>query len=194
MPILVGWFGNWKQMIDNGNESYLSQNYDAAAVAFQQATLDKPNSSIAYYNLGAALYQKGKYQQAAAAFQTSIVKGNLPEEAALYYNLGNAQFQIHDLKGAIDNYKYSLRLNPFDNDAKHNLALAQQLLNKQEQSASQPQQDTKNEEKSTKKETSQMSEMETLRILESLSENESRRRQKILKQQLNTGYRRDKDW
>ena len=193
LPLLVGWFGNWRRMMKSGNEAYWNLNYEAATEAFHQATLDKPNNSIAYHNLGTALYKKGRYQQAAAAFHNSILKGNVPNEAAVYYNLGNSHFQMGDLKAAIESYKYSLRLNPIDVDVKYNLALALELLNTQKQNVS-PQLDSPKEQDSPKNKPHNLSKPETLQFLERLSKIEGNRRQKILKQQLNTGYRRDKDW
>jgi len=189
---LVGWMGNWKRAMKTGTEAYWIQDYDAAIEAFQQATFDKPNNPIALHNLGAALYKKGRYKDASAAFQRSLLKGNAPNEASIYYNLGNAQFQLRDLTAAIESYKSSLRLNPHDADAKHNLALALQLLKEQQENTVQQQLNT--QKNSPKNEPSNIPKAEALQLLERLSKNENKRRQKMLKQQLNSGYRRDKDW
>lgn len=191
---LVGWLGNWTRTMKTGTEAYWNRNYDAAVEAFQQAAFDKPDNPIAHHNLGTALYKKGRYREAAAALRRSLLKGNIPNEAAVYYNLGNAQFQMHDLTAAIESYKYSLRLNPQDADAKHNLALALQLLKAQQENANQQRMDSKPKQNSAKKEPSNISKTEALQLLERLSENENKRRQNILKKQLNSGYRREKDW
>ncbi len=187
-----GWLGNWKRAMKAGTEAYQIQDYDAAVEAFQQATFDKPDNPIALHNLGTALYKKGRYTDAAAAFQRSILKGSFPNEAAAYYNLGNAQFQLRDLTAAIESYKSSLRLNPHDVDAKHNLALALQLLKEQQENT--VQQQLNRQKDSQKNEPSHISKAEALQLLERLSKNENKRRQNMLKQQLNSGYRRDKDW
>lgn len=176
-----------------GNEAYRNHDYDAAIEAFKQAALDKPNNPIASHNLGTALYKRGQYKDAVAAFQRSLLKGNIPDQAAVYYNLGNAQFQMRDLKGAIKSYEDSLRLNPHDADTKHNLALALQLL-KEQQITTQQQKDSAKNQDSPKNEQDSISKAEASQLLEHLSKNENKRRQKILKQQLNSGYRRDKDW
>ena len=189
---LGGWLGNWKHAIKAGTEAYRIQDYDAAVEAFQQATFDKPDNPIALHNLGTALYKKGRYTDAAASFQRSILKGSFPNEAAAYYNLGNAQFQLRDLIAAIESYRYSLRLNPHDVDAKHNLALALQLLKEQQENTTQQQPNMQKD--SRKNEPSNIAKTEALQLLERLSKNENKRRQNMLKQQLNSGYRRDKDW
>ncbi len=186
--------GNWTRTMKKGTEAYWNQDYDAAADAFQQATFDKPNNPIALHNLGTALYKKGRYKEAAAAFQRSLLKGNAPKEAAVYYNLGNAQFQLRDFTAAIESYKSSLRLDPHDADAKHNLALALQLLKEQNENATLQKMDSNPKQNSVKNKSSNISKAETLQLLERLSKNENKRRQNMLKQQLNSGYRRDKDW
>ena len=181
-----------------GNAAYLRGNYDEAQAAFQQATLDKPDDPVAHYNLGTALYRQGKFREAARTFQASLSR--YPEQTAkqiesilrqssIFYNLGNAQFKVGDLTGTIASYKQTLRLEPQDTDAQHNLALALQLLSQQEDLAQQSRKST-----APKTESNDMSRAETLRLLERFSENENRLRRKLLQQQRKSGYRREKDW
>ena len=191
---LVGWVGKWTRSMKTGTDAYWNRDYDVAVESFQQATLDKPDNPIAYYNLGAALYKKGKYKAATAAFQRSLLKQNIPNQASVYYNLGNAQFQMSDLTAAIESYKFALRLNPQDSDAKNNLALALQMLKEQQKNVSQQQMDSNQKKDSDKNKPINFSKAETLQLLERLTKNENIRRKKILKQQLNSGYRREKDW
>ena len=194
LAFLVGWIGGWKQSIKAGNEAYRTQDFDAAVNAFESAVSDKPDNPITHHNLGTALYKEGNFRRAAAAFQTSLLKGDLPNQSDVYYNLGNAQFQMRDLTGAIESYENSLRLKPYDVDAKHNLALAQQLLKEQQEKNKQQQTDSGEKKESTQNEPSNLSKAETDQLLEILTKNENQRRTRILKQQLNSGYRRDKDW
>lgn len=193
LTFLVGWIGSWKQSIKAGNDAYWQQNYDDAVSAFQSAVSEKPANPITHHNLGTALYKKGNFRQAAAAFQTSLLKRDIPNQAAVYYNLGNAQFQMRDLTAAIKAYENSLRFNPNDDDTRHNLALAQQLLKEQQDSTIQ-QNDSGEKKESAQNEPTNLSKAETDQLLELLTKNENQRREKILKQQLNSGYRRDKDW
>ena len=185
-----------------GNEAYLRGNYDKAQSAFQQATLDKPNDPVAHYNLGAALYRQGKFQEAARAFQASLSRNSeqsakqiakqvksILSQSSILYNLGNAQFKVGDLTGAVASYKQTLRLNPQDADAEHNLALALQLLRQQENLAQQSSRST-----APKTEPNDIGRAEALRLLERFSENENRLRRKLLQQQRKSGYRREKDW
>ena len=193
---LVGWIGGWTRTLKAGNAAYSRGNYDTAHAAFQQATLENPDSPIAPYNLGTALYRKGKFSEAVAAFQESLSRhpqetDDRPNLAHLYYNLGNAQFKKADFGSAIEAYKHSLRLNPHDADAHYNLALAQQRLKQQANSAQQqqPHEDTK-----PQTEPNTLGEAETTRLLERLSQNENRLRQKLLQKHRKSGLRREKDW
>lgn len=194
--VLVGWIGGWTRTLKNGNEAYVVRDYDEAHAAFQQATFENPDTPIAPYNLGTALYRKGKFNESISAFQESLSRHSgqiedLPDQAYIYYNLGNAQFKNGDFRRAIEAYKHALRLNPQDADVQYNLALAQQRLKQQEDFAQQQQ---PNKDAPPKTEQDNIGEAEALRLLERLSQNENRIRQKLLQEQRKSGLRRKKDW
>ena len=193
VSFLTGWFGGWSRNISSGLQSYLDEDYDGAFVSFQNAVLQRPNDSLSHHNLGTVLYKQGKYRMAIGAFQTALLNGNSSNEAAIFYNLGNAQFQLNDLEGAIGSYRDSLRLNPNDADAKHNLEIALQLLKKQ-QNQSNKQQNQSKKEDTDQAESMKISKSDTLQLLDELSKNENKRRQEILQEKLKVGYRREKDW
>ncbi len=69
-----------------------------------------------------ALYEDGKYAQAARSYQQLVDRGY--EDAALYYNLGNAYFKDGDLGRAILNYLRAERIAPRDADVRANLEFA----------------------------------------------------------------------
>ncbi len=194
LVFLVGWFGSWSRLMKTGNEAYWNKDYDVAVQVFQDAAINQPNNHIAHYNLAAALYKKGKYQEAATTFRKSLLKGNIPNEADVYYNIGNAQFQMQDFTGAIDSYKHSLQIQPKDVDAKYNLTLALQLLKQQQENLIGQQDKSDSHNNKTQSEPNNMSKSDAQKLLERLTQNENKHRQNILKQQLNSSYRRDKDW
>lgn len=191
----VGWIGGWSRSMKAGNEAYMRGNYDEAQIAFQQATFDKPDNPVAHYNLGTALYRQGKFREATRTFRAALSRHSEQTEGILYrssilYNLGNTQFKVGNLTGAIDAYEQTLRLDPQDTDAQHNLALALQRLREQEDLA----QKQTNRTNAPKTEPNDTGKAEALRLLERFSENENRLRQKLLQQQRKSGYRREKDW
>ncbi len=131
---LIGWIGDWSRLMKEGNERYAAADYDAALKAYQSAVERRPKEAISHYNLGTALYQKKRYDEAANEFMRSLDSKDPLLQAQRYYNLGNAQFQSGDLQGAIRSYKSALRLNPDDYDAKYNMELAlEKLAEKQSQ-------------------------------------------------------------
>ena len=193
---LVGWIGGWTRAMKAGHESYLQGNYDAAEIAFQEAAFQKSANPIAYYNLGAVLYRRGRFNAAGQAFQEALARHGEKTEntlnlAHIYYNLGNAQFKTGDFRRAIDAYRQSLRLNPQDADAEHNLALALRLVQQQKDLA---QQQRANQNETPQTEPDDMGEAEALQLLKRFGQNENRLRQKLLQQQRKSGPRREKDW
>jgi len=71
---------------------------------------------------GNTAYQNGDYEQAIDCYQEIISHGN--EGAILYYNLGNAYFKAKQTPEALLWYERALRLDPSNEDIKHNIAYA----------------------------------------------------------------------
>jgi hypothetical protein len=73
------------------------------------------------FQKGNELYQKGKYAEAARAYEEILKMGYASPE--VYYNLGNAYYKQHKIGLAVLNYNRALRLAPRDEDIRHNLDL-----------------------------------------------------------------------
>ena len=71
---------------------------------------------------GNTAYQNGDYELAIDCYQEIIQHGN--EGAILYYNLGNAYFKAKQTPEALLWYERALRLDPSNEDIKHNIAYA----------------------------------------------------------------------
>ncbi|SDJ99169.1 TPR repeat-containing protein [Pedobacter sp. ok626] len=71
---------------------------------------------------GNAAYAKNQFAEAAAAYQQVLDAGY--ESAAVYFNLGNAQYKLAEMPAAILHYEKALKLAPGDADIKQNLQLA----------------------------------------------------------------------
>ena len=77
---------------------------------------------IAHNNLGNALLQKGKVDEAITHFQKALqIK---PDYAGACYNLGNALFQKGNVDEAIAHYQKALQINPDNAEAHNNLGNA----------------------------------------------------------------------
>ena len=69
-----------------------------------------------------ALYEKGNYEEAAAAYESLLKVEGLAAE--VYYNLGNCYYKLDKIPFAVLNYERALLLDPGDGDIRANLALA----------------------------------------------------------------------
>jgi len=65
------------------------------------------------------LYQEGDYESALASYRKVLEAGF--ESSDLYYNMGNAAFRSNNIGYAILYYEKALKLDPFHEDAFHNL-------------------------------------------------------------------------
>lgn len=84
-----------------------------------------PANLTSLYAEAGDLYQAGKYEEAVRLYQQIVDRGI--ENGAVFYNLGNAYFQLGQLGRAIVNYHRALRYLPRDEDVATNLAYAQSL-------------------------------------------------------------------
>lgn len=77
------------------------------------------------FEKGNSLYQKGKYEQAIAAYETILATNQ--HSSDLYFNLGNCYYKLNKVAPAIFNYEKALILNPDDTEILNNLEFAQKL-------------------------------------------------------------------
>lgn len=74
------------------------------------------------FNQANQLYRDAQYDKAARLYEQVLKNGY--ESPALYYNLGNCYFKLHNLPPAILSYERARRLAPHDDDISYNLRLA----------------------------------------------------------------------
>ena len=77
------------------------------------------------FEKGNALYQKGKYEQAIAEYESILASKQ--HSAEVYFNLGNCYYKLNKVAPAIYNYEKALVLNPEDAEITNNLKFAQKL-------------------------------------------------------------------
>jgi tetratricopeptide (TPR) repeat protein len=78
------------------------------------------------FQRGNALYQQGKFTEAAGVYEEIIKSGSVSGE--LLFNLGNAYHKAGNMGKAILQYERALRLMPGDDDLRHNLQLENLLI------------------------------------------------------------------
>lgn len=144
-----------RSLIGDGNDAYAEGKFPDAEVQYKKALQKYPDSRIAGYNAGTAYYKQQRYDEAGQSFSEYAASAEIPAEAsAALYNLGNTLFQAGKLDESIEAYKQTLRLNPRDEDARHNLELARRKKREQEQQQQQ-QQNKQDQKKDQQKEQKQ---------------------------------------
>lgn len=141
---------NDHDLLRAGDRLYRKKEPLAAEEAYRKA-LEKKASPKAWYNLGNAVYQQGRFEESAGNFQQSINKTkNSTQKENAFYNLGNSLFQSGNYKGSIEAYKQALRIKPGDPETQHNLTLALKKQQQQEQKQDQNQQQQKDNKQEQK--------------------------------------------
>ena len=122
-----------RKLLRQGNELYQKKQYTDASVAYQKALGNNTKYEKASYNLGNALYQNKNFKEAIPQYElTAETAKDKFTKAEAYHNIGNALMESKNYQGAVDAFKNSLRNNPNDDETRYNLAVAQKLLEKDE--------------------------------------------------------------
>lgn len=134
------------QYLRKGDKQYLEKAYSQAEENYRKA-LEKKSSPNGSYNLGNAIYQQKRYDDAARQYEEAAQSAQDPTaKAYAYHNQGNAYFEKQDFEKSVEAYKNALRLNPSDLGTKHNLALAQRRLQQMQQQQEQEKKDRQKQE------------------------------------------------
>ncbi|MBI4849784.1 MAG: tetratricopeptide repeat protein [Nitrospirae bacterium] len=147
-------FASPAKAVREGNKLYHQEKYDGALEKYNEAKAEAPDSDIVNFDLGTALYKKGRYQEAVDAFTKAMSAGDKKLEEGALYNMANSKYKLGslmedtDADGAIslyqeslDYYKRALELDKSDKDAKYNQDFVEKKIKAlQEKQKNQPQQ------------------------------------------------------
>ena len=137
-----------RSLVHDGNDQYEEKDFAGAEVNYRKALEQEHELVQGHFNLGNALHKQGKYDDAVQEFERVAMDARQPETKAFaYYNIGNSRFEEQQYQEAIASYIESLKMNPADLDAKHNLSLALKRLEQQQQQPQQQQQQGQDENK-----------------------------------------------
>ena len=138
-PIL-GVLGQTQSAIDlkghliNGVAQFSSGEFSDATTSFSNGSTLEKFEDIAAYNLGRTLMETEDLEGATSAFQQAIASSeNSKLKSNAWYNTGNIALQSQDPEAAVNAYKSALRNSSTNNEARHNLAIANKMLQQQEQ-------------------------------------------------------------
>jgi len=130
-----------RERIREGNKLYNKEQYTEAEIAYRKSIEVNPRSIEGAYDLGNALYKQQKYPEAVEQYNLIASQSerlltenaeNVDRLAQVFHNIGNISMQNKEYAKSIEAYKQSLRLNPTDDETRYNLALAQKMLENQE--------------------------------------------------------------
>lgn len=228
-----------RNLILKANEAFNEKDYEKAIELYNMALEVNPASERAKYNLAVAMVKRADEIGGAGGNQQSISPASpnaadslsvgLKQSAnkifnELYagstdsqtreksvYNSGNILFSENELSQCIEQYKRALRLNPANDNARHNLRVAQLRMQQQQQDQDDQdnqQQEDEKEQKEQEQEQKQQPQPQPQQpqpqqpqqsnsenILNAAQQNESKTRQRLEKQQVPVAPRyHNKPW
>ena len=127
--------------VRKGNRQFERKDFDKSVESYASALYYNPESFEAQYDLASALYKTGEYAKAEELLLTMLGDTTRTEleRGELAYNLGNTQFAQQNYQSALLSYRYAMRCNPNDEDAKYNYALTKLMMQQQQQQQQQNQ-------------------------------------------------------
>ena len=121
------------KLIEKALNAYNRAEYTTAENLFRKALAKDPTNAIASYNLGLTQIEQNKVLEANRFFNKSAQVAKDKElKSKAFYNQGNIWYHKKKYDKAVEAYKNALRNNPNDEEARYNLALAQQKLKQQQ--------------------------------------------------------------
>ncbi|MGO4919453.1 tetratricopeptide repeat protein [Maribacter spongiicola] len=131
----------------DANKALSDDNFIAAEVDYRKAISKSADNSAAPYNLGNAYYENETYNEAFGRFkEAGEASTSKADKHKAYHNMGNVFMKRKDYAKAVEAYKEALRNNPTDEETRYNLALAKELL-KKDQDENKQDQDDKDKDK-----------------------------------------------
>jgi len=211
-----------RKNVREGNKLYKKEKYTESEISYRKSLEVNPRSIEGTYNLGNSLYKQGKFPEAAEQYQLIAAQEKDPVKLAqVFHNLGNISMKNNQYDKSVQAYRQSLRLNPKDDETRYNLALAQKLLenqqnqdqseeqqnkdqkddqkNKEDQQQNQQQQQDDKKQNKTQEEqqqNEQMSKDNAQQMLDAFLQDEKDTQEKVKKAQMQQQQRRrtEKEW
>lgn len=187
-----------RDYIRKGNRAFKDSLFVDAEVNYRKALEVNPQSGISLYNLGNTLINQEKYQEAMEQYQAAAkIEKDKGKLAQIYHNAGVLLHASKEYAKAIEAYKMSLRNNPKDDETRYNLALAQKMLedqqNEQDQDQDQDQQDQNNQDQENQEDQNQQQNQQEQQDQQQPEERENELSKENVEQMLNSVMQDEKD-
>ncbi len=145
--------------INTGVELFEKGEYEEAVAEFGDALVESPASPLLQFNLAAALYKQGRYDDAVPPLEKVVADGGAEWSAPANYNLGNAHFRLgSDAEGSDPNkaleswgqalvaYRRAMAADPAMGDVKFNYELVERRITELQERLEQEQQEQEQEQ------------------------------------------------
>ncbi len=142
-----------------GEKFYEEGEFDKAGQEYAKAAEDSPDDPRIQYNLGAALYRLGHFEDAEDTLRNALQTDDPILQKDTYYNLGNTLYRLGESTLPIDpaqtieiweegltEYENSLNIDPQDEDAQFNYELLKKRIKELKQQQQEQQQEQENQD------------------------------------------------
>lgn len=189
-------------LVNKGNDAYKKGEFDKAEEDYRKALTKEKNNTAALFNLGNALQQQNKNDDADKQYSDLLGDNNLPADVKrnTYYNKGVNLVKQKKLPEAADAFKQSLKIDPTDTNTRENLQKVLDELKKQQQQQQQQQPKKQQQEKKKDQPKQQPNEpkpnlsmQKAEQLLDQLREKEKQLQNQVQKQRT-TNQQPEKDW
>ena len=131
-----------EELTREANKELAGNDFIDAEANFRRAISKSVENPVAPYNLGNAYYNKESYGEAFGSFKEAGERADeKPQKHKAFHNMGNVYMKQKDYAKAVEAYKEALRNDPADEETRYNLALAKELMKKDQENQDQQNQD-----------------------------------------------------
>jgi tetratricopeptide (TPR) repeat protein len=123
-----------EELTREANEELAENDFVDAEANYRRAISKSVENPVAPYNLGNAYYNKESYGEAFGSFKEAGERAaEKQQKHKAFHNMGNVYMKQKDYQKAVEAYKEALRNDPADEETRYNLALAKELLKKDQE-------------------------------------------------------------
>ncbi len=113
---------------DPALNAYRQGDYDKAIELYSELLAKNTDDKNIKFNLGGAFYKKGTLNSAKSGFEDALTMEAPEAKSRAYYNLGNTLFKMNKPEPSLEAFKYAMKFNPDDEDAKFNYEFVKNLI------------------------------------------------------------------
>lgn len=203
-----------RKFVRKGTAEYEKGKFLESEIEYRRALDKNANSFEGNFNLGNSLFRQEKYDESMNQYeQLADTQTDKDRLSRIYHNIGNAHFAKQEFDKSIAAYKEALKNNPYDDETRYNLIVAQKMLqnqqqNKDNQDQKQDQQQQKEEQKpqnqpepekqdqqqQQQQQESNMSKQDAERLLNAIQQDENELQKKNQKLKAGQKVQVEKNW